>query len=96
MTTDNPTDERSATRRPGEWLALGLMVLVGLFPYGASGLMVPPSGLVVLAAVWIGLFVFLWRWRPGNQWLALVVPLVAVAAWFAILSLGDALLGWTA
>src|SRR5687768_9452622 len=96
VTTPTPGSERSGARRPGEWIALGLQVLVGLFPYGASGLVAPPAGLAVLALVWLALFVALWRWRPANQWLALLVPVGAVALWYVVISLGEAIFGWTA
>lgn len=84
-----------ARRRP-EWLALVLHLIVAVFPYSASGLLAPMSGLVALAIIWLALAAVLWRWRPTNPWLALLVPAGAIAAWFVVLSLGDALLGWTA
>jgi hypothetical protein len=96
MSTENAAGERSPGRRVPEWLALGLHVLVGLFPYSASGLMAPPYGLAILAAIWIALFVVLWRWRPANAWLTLLVPVGAVALWYLVMQLGDSVLGWTA
>jgi hypothetical protein len=77
------------------YVGVALQLLVGVFPYSASGLLAPPLGLVVLWAVWLVLLVIaVLLARAGRAW-ALVVPAVAVAAWFAIMSFGDAVLGWT-
>ena len=96
MTVEHPTSERSATRRLPGWIALGLHVAVGVFPYGASGLVAPLPGLVVLGIIWIALLVVVLRWRPANPWMTLLAPAGAVAIWFAVLSLGEAVFGWTA
>ena len=96
VTSDGMQDEQSIARGPMGWLAVALHVAVGLFPYMASGLMAPPEGLVVLALIWIGLFVVVWRWRPNPAVWLLAVPIAALALWFAVMSLGDAVLGWTA
>lgn len=79
---------------PG-WIALGLFVVTGV-PYGSSGLLVPPYGLVVLFVVWVVLLVVVLRWKPQPRWWLLVVPMAAVAAWFAILTAGEMWLNWTA
>ena len=96
MSTELPAGTRPGARRAPEWLAIALQLAVGVFPYGASGLMAPPVGLVILAVIWTGCVVALWRWRPENPWLTLLVPVGAVVAWFAVLTFGDAVLGWTA
>jgi hypothetical protein len=76
--------------------AIVLHVLFGIFPYGFSTLLAPGVGVVVLALVWVALAVVAWQWRARRSAVPLLVPLVAVAAWFGVLSLGDALLGWSA
>lgn len=96
MTANGMGGEHSIARGPIGWVAIALHVLVGLFPYLASGLVAPPAGLAVLALIWIALFVAVWRWRPRPAALLLLVPVAAVALWFAVLSFGDAVLGWTA
>lgn len=96
MATDTPSAAPRSGRRAPQWLALALHLVVGVFPYAASGLLAPPVGLAVLAVVWIACLVALWRWRPANPWLALLVPAGAVAVWFAVMAFGDYLLGWTA
>ena len=96
VTAENMQGERSIARGPVGWLAVGLHVAVGLFPYLASGLMAPPAGLVVLGVIWIGLFVVVWRWRPNPPLWLLAVPVAALALWFAVMWLGDTLFGWTA
>jgi hypothetical protein len=96
MTVPSVGSDRGGGRRAGEWVALGLQILVGIFPYGASGLVAPPAGLVVLYAVWALLLLVAWRWHPRNPWAVLIIPLISVGAWLAILSLGEAVLDWTA
>ena len=96
MTTENLSSERGGSRGVAFWLAVALQLAVAVFPYSASGLVAPLPGLIVLALIWIGLFVFLWRWRPRNQWLYLLVPVAAVALWFAVLTIGERVFGWTA
>jgi hypothetical protein len=96
MAIPERSSERGGARRLGEWVGLALHVLVGFFPYGASGLVAPLYGMVVLYLVWTALLVLAWRWRPANPWAVLLVPLVAVALWFAFLSLGEAVFNWTA
>jgi hypothetical protein len=72
-----------------------LQLLVGVFPYSASGLLAPPLGLAVLWTVWLVLLaVAIVVARRGSAW-ALVVPAVSIAFWFAALTVGERLLGWT-
>ena len=96
MTDETMQNERSIARGPLGWLAVALHVAVGAFPYLASGLMAPPAGLVVLALIWIGLFVVVLRWRPRPAAWLLAVPVVALALWFAVMWVGDTVFGWTA
>jgi len=72
---------------------------VGVFPYAASGLLVPAWGIVVLYALWLGLAVGLVRLLRGDRrrpMLAPLVPVAAVAVWFAFVSAGEVLFDWTA
>lgn len=87
----------------GEKLAAGvgavLHLAVGVFPYAASGLVVPVWGVVVLYGCWLALAVVLVRLLRGparRPLLAPAIPVVAIAVWFAFVSLGGALLDWTA
>lgn len=104
MTADSITPETAPTSSGGaalrakiaRWGSLLLHVAVAVFPLSASGLMTPPWGLAVIALGWlVGLVAV---WRIGRRWpfAALLVPVVTIAAWFALMSIGDSLLGWTA
>ena len=93
--TSGVGNQRGGSQRLPEWIALGLLVLTGI-PYGSSGLLVPVYGLAILFVVWVVLLVVVLRWKPEPRWWLLVVPLGAVAAWFAILTAGEAWLDWTA
>ena len=72
---------------------------VGVFPYAASGLVTPVWGYLVLYGVWLALaFVVVRLVRGPNRrpFLAPVIPIVAVAFWFAFVTGGELLLDWTA
>ena len=76
-----------------------LHLAIGVFPYAASGLLVPIWGIVVLYALWLALAVVLVRLLRGEQRRPMLAPLVPVAAltvWFAVVTAGEALFDWTA
>lgn len=93
-----PTEESVAPRRRARVLGYGgvvLQLLVGAFPYSASGLLAPPLGLAMLWTAWLVLLaVAIVLARRGRAW-ALAVPAVSIAFWFATLTVGERLLGWT-
>lgn len=75
---------------------LALYLLVGVFPYAASGLVAPLWGIVFLYAGWlVGLVVAIRLYRRRSPWTVILAPL-ALGFWWAVITLGDALLGWTA
>lgn len=96
MTLPDPASSAGGARPAGTWVAVGLHVAVGVFPLSATGLLAPAWGFVVVYVWWLALFAVVWRWRPRVSWAALIVPVVAVGGWFAIMSAGEALFGWTA
>jgi hypothetical protein len=96
MPVPSAESDRGGARRAGEWVGIALQILVGVFPYGASGLVAPLPGLLFLILVWALMLLVAWRWRPANPWAVLLVPVVSVGLWFAIISLGEAIFGWTA
>ena len=96
MTAIDPNSERSGNVRVPRALASGLHLAIGFVPYLGTGLVAPKVGVYVLAVIWFGLFVAVWRWRPANPWLLLGIPVIGLAAWFAVVAGGDAWLGWTA
>ena len=76
-----------------------LHLAVGVFPYAASGLLVPIWGIVVLYALWLALafvLVRLLRGEARRPMLAPLVPVAALAVWFAVVTAGEAIFGWTA
>lgn len=77
-------------------VALAAYVVIGFFPYLVSGLVVPTGAVVVLMACWaIGLAVTI-RWARVRPMVAPAAVAVAIAFWFAFVSLGSAVFGWTA
>ena len=89
--------------RPVEWTAviagLVLHLAIGVVPFAASGLVAPLWGVVVLFVWWavmLGVAVRLVRAQPRRPLLVPLVPVVALVGWFAFMSFGGAVLGWTA
>lgn len=78
------------------WVGIAAMLAIGPF-YLAAGLMAPLWAVVVLVAIWLGLFalaiVLIVRRRPL---LILPVPVAALGLWWLVLTLGERFLGWTA
>ncbi len=89
-----PTRGRSSPPLLWATLALALHAAVA-FPYLASGLVAPPYGVLALWTVWGAFLALILRLLRARAPLALLVPPVALAVWFAALSLGEALLGWS-
>jgi hypothetical protein len=77
------------------WLGLAAMVAVLPF-YLASGLVAPLWAIVLLLLLWVTMVYVGWRLRRTYPYLLLVMPVAAMAIWFATLSAGEAWLGWTA
>ena len=72
-------------------------VVIGAVPFAVSGLVAPLWGVVVLGVWWavcLGAIVGLVRRHRPR--LVPLVPVVALAGWFAFVSFGEAVLGWTA
>lgn len=70
-------------------LVMGVLVI-------ASGLVAPPWAVGVLVALWlVGLVDSLRRWRTG-MYVPLLWGVGIGLAWVALISLGGAVLGWTA
>ncbi|MFI7482003.1 hypothetical protein ACH9EU_06250 [Kocuria sp. M1R5S2] len=73
-----------------------LAQLVAGYLYLVSGLLAPPTAVVLLAVWWVVLTVAgVWLVRR-RSYLVLLVPVVAAATWFAVMLFGDLVLGWTA
>lgn len=76
-------------------MGLAAHLLTG-FLYLGSPLVAPPLGVLVLAAGWLLLLVVAIRLRRERPWFTLLAPVVSIAFWVAVLSLGELLFGWTA
>ncbi len=69
---------------------------IGFFPLAASGLLAPVWFLGVTFVLWLAGAATIWRLArsaPRRTW---VVPVGVLVLWFAGLTLGEQLLGWTA
>ena len=77
------------------WLGLAAL-LATLVLYAASGLLAPAWAVVSLIVIWLGLLaVAIWLMRIRQPVYVPLVPVTAGLIWFAVLSAGEAWLGWT-
>jgi hypothetical protein len=76
-------------------LAMAALAVIGFF-YLSSGLIAPLWAVIVLLVIWVGLVVLGVVWFRTHPWRVLALPVVAVAIWYAVITLGERLLGWTA
>ena len=83
-------------RRRTSAVVTAVLHLLALWLYWLSVLVAPTWGWIALLALWavFALAAVLVHRRWGG--LSAVVPLVAVLTWFAVVTLGDRFLGWTA
>ena len=78
------------------WVGFFLHLVVGVFPYAASGLLAPLYGIVIIYAGWFALLVLALKWWNKTPYRVLLIPVIALVWWFALLNFGDFVLGWTA
>jgi hypothetical protein len=84
-------------RKASPWPFLAMIGMAGcFFLYAVSGLLAPWYGVVVLMLIWVVLFVVATRWWTPHPKRTLLVPLIALAAWFVVLTAGEVLFDWTA
>jgi len=96
MTTPTTTSTSWPTGRVLGLIGLILYVGTGVFPYLASGLVAPLWGIAVLYAGWlVGLWLTVRLFRRASAW-ALAMPVVAVAFWWVVVTMGESVFGWTA
>jgi hypothetical protein len=100
MTAEHATSGSSTDPTPldriARWGSLVLHIGIGVFPLSASGLMAPPWALAVIAVGWLVGLAVTWRLGKTRPGLALLVPVLTVAAWFGLMSAGDVWFGWVA
>ncbi len=99
--TTEPSPGPTPSPSPGPRHRIGAYVgLAGLAPLLflvlASVLMAPTGAVVALTVVWLLLFGLALRWFVPHPWRVAALPLVMLVVWLGTLSLGDAVLGWTA
>ena len=78
------------------WSVLGMLLLLLEAPFAfAAGLLAPLWAVVALVAGWLLLFGCAITWFRRAPLRVLLLPVVGAVVWFAVLSLGEAFLGWT-
>jgi uncharacterized membrane protein len=76
---------------------VGVVLLLATLPlYLASGLLAPLWAIIGLMLVWVGLLVLAVRWLRRRPFWVIGLPVLAAMVWFAVLTVGEQLLGWTA
>lgn len=86
--------KRLRLRQSGPWIGVAGMVTV-LWLYGASALVAPVWAVAVLLVLWLAQFVLACRWFGTRPYAVLLMPVVALALWFAAMVAGARLLGWS-
>ena len=71
-------------------------LVVGFVPYLVSGLIVPPGAVAVLMICWFVGLMLTARLAAARPVLAPVGVVAALLFWFAFVTLGSSLFGWTA
>jgi hypothetical protein len=85
----------NALVRLGGWVGIVLLFPV-LYLYVVSGLVAPLWAVVLLVGCWLVLGLCAVRWVRRRPLVVLALPFVGVALWWAVVSLGEVLFGWTA
>jgi len=101
METEKPISQSASAGQDSRAKVLGIVgllayLVVGVFPYLASGLMVPGPWLYILWATWVMGLILAWRVFRVRPAMTLAFAPAAVAFWFLYVNLGEQLLGWTA
>ena len=79
------------------WPFVGMAGMAcAFFMYAASGLVAPWWGVTLLLLLWLVLFVIGCTWWTRYPKRLLVLPVVAVALWFGLITGGAILFDWTA
>jgi hypothetical protein len=89
------SDRGRVARYVAAGVAMAALVVIGLF-YVSAGLVAPLWAVIGLVIIWLSLVVVGVVWFRPHPLRVLVLPVVAVVVWFAVLTLGEQLLGWTA
>ncbi len=71
-------------------------LVIGFVPYLVSGLIVPTGAVAVLMVCWFVGLMLTARLAATRPLLAPVGVVAAILFWFAFVSLGSSLFGWTA
>lgn len=70
-------------------------MLVPLYWFIASGLLAPLWAIIGLLVVWAAGLVWAIRSRRRQPWLVFALPFALMIFWFAVITAGERLLGWT-
>lgn len=91
-----PAEAPTRATRGAGLIALLMHLLFGVVPYAGTGLVAPGWAVITLWAIWLALLVYgirLWRRHAAWVW---AVPVAAIMVWFAVITLGEWIFGWTA
>ncbi len=87
----------TSPREISPWPFVGMALMAAaFFLYGASGLVAPWWGVVLLMLVWLFLFVLCCAWWSPHPDRLPYVAVFAILFWFVALIAGGAWLGWSA
>lgn len=95
---DVATEEelRDKANRVVAWVGLILHIAIAVFPFSASGLLAPLYGIALVYLGWAVALYGVIRWWRSAPKAVLLMPFAALVWWFAVMTVGGAVLGWTA
>jgi len=88
-------DRGVVVRRAVATVGVALLVVEASLVF-SSGLVMPLWAVVLLGAIWLAALVLSIRWFVSRPVVVPLLPLVVVAAWFVMVTVGEQLLGWQA
>ena len=78
------------------WVGFLLHLVIGVFPYGASGLLAPLYGIAIVYVGWfVALFFILKLWNR-KPYLVLLIPVIDIVWWIVLMYGGELVFGWQA
>lgn len=78
------------------WVGFFLHLVIGVFPYAATGLLAPIYGIAIVYIGWFALLFLALKWWNPTPYRVLLIPVLDLAWWFGFLTLGELVFGWTA
>ena len=78
------------------WVGFFLHLVIGVFPYSASGLLAPLYAIAIVYIGWFALLFLTLKWWNRTPLRVLLIPVIDLVWWAGLMTFGELVLGWTA